>query len=560
MKLFKHIRADCVVVGSGAAGIRSAIECLENDVNTLLITKGVIGQSHSLLAEGGINAAIGQKDPTDNWEVHFKDTVRAGRFINNKKMAEILCKENPQRIYNLLSYGAGFETDVRGKPVQVSGPSGGQSKDRVVTVGDFIGFVLIRTLLSKALSMGLKVLDEAICIKLILDNDEVAGIIAYSLRDSRFTFVESPCVILASGGAGRLFSRTTNPADTTGEGYILGLEAGVELRDMEMIQFHPTALCFPPCIDGVLVTEAARGVGGRLYNAKGERFMEKYEPDRMELAPRDIVARAITQEVREGRGGQNGGVFLDLTHLNPDVVLPRLHNTAKILNLYQSLDIMKHQIEVAPAAHHIMGGLVPHNVETMETTVSGIFLAGEICWGCHGANRLGGNALAETQVFGSCAGRGAVVRCKELLKHRYKIPESKLKKEIQSIIDLFRASSTSKGSIYEIRKLLGEIMYKYVGIIRDAESLETADKKMEEIEKMFYCCEKTLSGYYSFAHIFECSKMITLAKLIIQSAMYRKESRGAHFRRDYPRESSELYNTSIVPQIPYKVERVGIKW
>lgn len=558
--MVEYIRADCVVVGGGAAGIRSTIECLENDVNPLLITKGVIGQSHSLMAEGGINAAIGQKDSTDNWEVHFKDTIQAGRFINNTKMVEILCKESPQRIYDLLYYGAGFEVDDSGKPIQVAGPGGGQSKERVVTVADFVGFTIVRALLSKALSLGLKVMDETIVVKLVLNDDrEVSGVIGYKLQDSKFVFIESSYVILACGGAGGLFSMTTNPAETTGEGYILGLEAGIELRDMEMIQFHPTALCFPPCVRGVLITEAARGIGGRLYNAKGERFMGKYDPDRMELGPRDVVARAIAQEIREGRGSSNGGVLLDLTHLDSDIVLNRLHNTATILKTFHGLDITKSPIEVAPATHHFMGGLVLSNLETMESSIHGIFLAGEICWGCHGANRLGGNALAETQVFGARAGQGAVIRYKELSGNSYKTPESRLEKEIDAINSLFQSPTTNGCSIYKVKKRITEMMSEYVVILRDADGLKTAYQQIELIEEEFCKCRKVTDYYYSFAHIFECSKMITLAKLIIQSAIYRKESRGAHWRKDYPHEATELYNTSIVPPPPYKVSKVYVE-
>lgn len=430
----------------------------------------------------------------------------------------------------------------------------------MITVGDFVGFVLIRALLSKSLSIGLKVLDETILVKLILDgNNETAGIIAYRLRDSKFVFIESPCIILASGGASSLFSRTTNPSETTGESYILGLEAGIELRDMEMIQFHPTALCFPSCVEGVLVTETARGIGGRLYNSNGERFMEKYDPERMELASRDIVARAIMQEIERGRGTPNGGVFLDLTRLDSNMVLSRLSDTAKISQTYLGIDITKHPIEVTPAAHHVMGGLVASNLETMESSIPGIFLAGEICCGCHGANRLGGNALAETQVFGKRAGIGAVLRCKELSGCKYKFSDSRFKKELESIKGILGPSSTKRCSIYEIRKSLGEIMYKYVGIIRSAEGLEKAYLYIESIESEFNRCRKSLNNYYSFLHIFECYKMITLAKLIIQSALHRKESRGAHFREDYPYEEAALYNTSIVLSPPCSVKKVSVE-
>ncbi|MCL0063788.1 FAD-binding protein [Dehalococcoidia bacterium] len=556
----QQLKTGCVIVGGGAAGLRASIECLKNNVDTLLVTKGIVGQSHSLIARGGINAAIGQKDPTDSWEIHLKDTIETGRFINNKKMVEILCKECPQRIYDLLTFGAGFEVDSSGKPIQVAGPSGGQSKDRVVTVGDFVGFVVVRALLSEALSLGLKVMDETVVVKLVTDNNgEACGVLGYNLRNAKFVFIDSPCVILACGGGGGLFSITTNPAETTGEEYILGLEAGIELRDMEMIQFHPTALCNPPYVKGVLITEAARGIGGRLYNAKGERFMEKYDAERMELAPRDIVARAIIQEIREGRGTPNGGILLDLTHLDPAFVLNRLHDTASMLKTLYGLDITKSPIEVTPATHHFMGGLVPINLETMESSAYGIFLAGEVCWGCHGANRLGGNALAETQVFGRRAGLGAVLRYKELHGYTSKVSDTELREELQSIKSLFRSSSMSERTIYGLRRDLRELMFNKAGIMRDAETLQTASKEIERIENEFRHCRKILDNYYSFAYIFEFSKMIVLAKLVIESALCREESRGAHFRKDYPYESSDFYNTSILPSLPYKVRRVYIE-
>lgn len=557
--MFEHVRADCIIVGGGAAGLRAAMECLENGLRTVLLTKSTLGQSHSLMAEGGVNAAIGQRDPTDNWKVHFDDTMRAGRFINNKQMVEILCRESPQRTYDLFSYSAGFDIDDDGKLVQVSGPSGGQSKDRVIAVGDFIGFVLQRALTYKALKLGLKVIDEAICVKIILDDDgETAGIIAFSLKHSTFLFVESSSIILACGGAGRLFSRTSNPIETTGEGYILALESGIELRDMEMIQFHPTALCAPPCAIGILVTEAARGIGGRLYNTNGERFMEHYDPKKLELAPRDVVARAIIQEVEEGRGTKNGGVLLDLTHLDPQIISNRLQNTARILKSYQGIDISTNPIEVSPAAHHFMGGLVPTNVETMEST-PGIFLAGEICWGSHGANRLGGNALAETQVFGARAGRGASLRYQELKGKRVKVSETKLKEEIKDLEELIKPAGNNSTSVYSIRKRLGDVMYKYVGIVRTLDGLQEAYRQVEMLESEFRKCGKKIDNYYSFAHIFECSKMIVLAKIVIQSALYRRESRGAHFRRDFPRESAEIFNTSVLPKTPYNVRKVYVK-
>ncbi len=559
LRVSRHLRTDCVIVGGGAAGLRAAIECLENGLKPILITKEVIGQAHTLMAEGGVNAAIGQRDPSDNWKVHFDDTMKAGRFINCRSMVEALCKEAPDRIYDVMSYGAGFKTDEKGKIIQTAGFAGGQTKERVVAVGDFIGFVFQRALLHKALQLGLEIMDETLCVQLIIDGDgQATGVLVYNLLKSELIIIWSPSIILACGGGGQLFSRTTNGAQTTGEGYVLGLEAGVELRDMEMVQFHPTALCGPSSAEGILVTEAARMIGGRLYNAKGERFMEHYDAERHELAPRDVITRAITQEIEEGRGTGNHGVFLDLTHIDKHIILNRLQNTTRIIRNYQGIDITKKPIEVAPAAHHFMGGLVPVNIETMET-IPGVFICGEIAWGSHGANRLGGNALAETQVFGVRAGRSAVLRARKIKVKKFNMPDAKLAKRLEYLDNLFKSQHLKNSkSFYLIRNELKTIMFQHVGVSRSKESLEYALDRIASLETEFNSCQKILDNYYSFANIFECSKMITLAKLIIKSALFRKESRGAHFRSDFPIESSYRFNTSMLLTNQLKVSKVDV--
>jgi fumarate reductase (CoM/CoB) subunit A len=554
----EQIKSDCLIVGCGAAGLRAAVECLENGLMPLLVTKRPIGQSNTIMAEGGVNAAIGQRDPSDNWKTHYDDTMKAGRFLNCRMMVETLCKEAPSRMYDLLAYGAGFEKDEKGMIVQ-AGRMGGQSKDRVIAVGDFIGFVFQRALLSRALQLGLEVLDEMICLKVILSDDgEAAGILAFDLRKSRFIMISSPNIILACGGGGRLFSRSTNGGGTTGEGYILGLEAGIELRDMEMIQFHPTTLCSPRSAQGIDITEAARMRGGRLYNARGERFMEHYDPDRLELAPRDVIALAITQEVKQGRGSRNGGVFLDLTYIDRRVLLQTLPNTVETVRTFQSVDATKRPIEVAPAAHYFMGGLVPSNMETMET-IPGLFICGEIAWGPHGANRLGGNSLADTQVFGARAGGAAVLRSRRTKGKKMRIGELRMAEELRLIGKIMETPTDhSRSSICHIRNELKKTMYERVGVVRDRRTLEDALDQIEFCEEEFRRCRKTLNNYYSFAEIFECSKMLILSRLIAQSALFRQESRGAHFRSDFPKESPELFNTSISPKMPCQIRKVDV--
>jgi succinate dehydrogenase/fumarate reductase flavoprotein subunit len=558
VNISQQIKCDCLIVGCGAAGLRAAIECLENGLIPLLVAKRPIGQSNTIMAEGGVNAAIGQRDPSDNWKVHYDDTMKAGRFINCRMMVETLCKEAPNRMYDLLAYGAGFEKDEKGMIVQ-AGRMGGQTKDRVIAVGDFTGFVIQRALLSRALRLGLKVLDEMICLKVILTDDgEAAGVFVFDLRNSRFIMISSPNIILACGGAGRLFSRSTNGAGTTGEGYVLGLEAGIELRDMEMIQFHPTTLCSPRSAQGIDITEAARMRGGRLYNARGERFMEHYDPERLELACRDAIALAIAQEVKQGRGSRNGGVFLDLTHIDTKVLLKTLPNTVETARTFQCVDVTKRPIEVAPAAHYFMGGLVPSNMETMET-IPGLFICGEIAWGPHGANRLGGNSLTDTQVFGARAGKAAALRSRRTKGKKIYVGESRIAEELRSIgIIMEIQSNHTRTPIHYIRNELEKTMYEHVGVIRDRSTLEDALVKIELLEEEFRRCRKTIDNYYSFSEIFECSKMLILSRLIVQSALFRKESRGAHFRSDFPKESTELFNTSIFPKMPYQIQKVDV--
>ena len=553
-------QANVAIVGCGAAGLRAAVECAERGLAPTLISKGVIGQSHSLMAEGGVNAALATKDPLDTWQQHLDDTLQAGRHINHREMAEILCKEVPARILDLADYGAGFERDSQGLLAQVSGPSGGQSRERVVATGDFIGFVIQRALLSQVLRLGARVIDETICVSLVLDDHgEAAGVLTVRLRNSSLLFVESRSVILACGGAGQLFGQTTNPYETTGEGYLVGFEAGIELRDLEMIQFHPTALVRPPAARGILVTEAARGIGGRLYNGQGERFMSRYDPDMLELAPRDVVTRAIISEVEAGRGTENGGVLLDLTHLDPELVTQRLQNTARIVRVRQGLDMTKEAIEVAPAAHHFMGGLVPRDLETMEAA-PGVFVAGEIAWGCHGANRLGGNALAETQVFGRRAGLGAHARHEQTAGRKIRASRARLADEYRRFREALGSDEAGQtGNLHEFRERLGRMMDEYVGVIRSEEGLREALRELQTLDDEFNRSSFLGDGLYMAAHVFELSKMINLAKMIAQSALHRQESRGAHFRRDFPQESTRRSNTSMPPDLPTGFEPVSVE-
>lgn len=556
LQYLKEYSTSCIVVGSGAAGLRAAVECLQNGIKTIIVTKTVLGQAHSLMAEGGINAAIRQKDKSDSWKIHYDDTLAGGRLINKTKMVEHLCREAPDRIMDLVAYGAGFELDKSGLPIQVKGPSGGQTKDRVIATGDFIGFTIQRALMHRALKLGVEILDETIILNILTgDDNEFEGIIAYSLREKKALHLRAPCLVLASGGAGRLFATTTNPLETTGECYVLGHDIGIELRDLEMFQFHPTTLCWPASARGVLVTEAARGIGGILLNSKHERFMERYD-ERLELAPRDVVSRSIIQEINEGRGTPNGGVFLDLTHVPLEEARKRLVNTAKIVKAFQGIDITKHPIEVRPAAHHFMGGLVAQNCDTMEC-LPGIFVAGEVAWGTHGANRLGGNALAETQVFGKRAGEGVIKRLDSLAAENSKNNMIKANAVWKDTIIQLRGKDKNMTSSHMIRRDLNSIMDRLVGVRRNQEDLLQASAMIEDLKSKLSYCGISDDNHFSLADKFECTKMVRLAGFIVQSALYRKESRGAHQREDFPTESRELYNTTIKPSDPETVGRIA---
>lgn len=543
------VEVDTVIVGGGGAALRAAIECLKAGQRTLLVMKSVAGQSHTLMAEGGINATTRNQDESDGWERHFNDTMESGRYINHRKMVEMLCRESPARCYDLFDFGADFRKDENGRLIQAHVSSGGQRGNRVISQGDFIGFIVQRALMAEALRLRIQILDETICIKCLLDEQgRVRGTLSYSLKECKFVAIQSASVILACGGGGRVFRVTTNPLESTGDGYLIGFDAGVELRDLEMIQFHPTALCGPSSAEGILVTEMCRALGGRLYNVHNERFMERYD-SRLELATRDIVARAIFSEIGAGRGTENGGVYLDLSAVKPVYLAYALENTARVVKTYQGIDIMKSRIEVRPAAHHFMGGLVAKNPETMEA-IDGLFVAGEVAWGTHGANRLGGNSLAETQVFGFRAGLGAV---SVSATGRYQFNEKLLRRELDGVAAIFRGDLTSAATVYSVRRGLRLAMDQLVGVIRTQQSLNAAEQQLVVLEAEFAGCRKMLDNYHSFAHILECANMLRLARLIVSAATFREESRGAHFRADFPEESSRVTNTSIHPNNPARV-------
>ncbi|NLD56973.1 MAG: fumarate reductase subunit A [Methanomicrobiales archaeon] len=511
---------DChvLVIGSGGAGVRAAIEASQYG-DVVLICKTIVGKGGcTTMAEGGFNAVMREQDTCG---LHFDDTMKGGAFLNDPELATILTKEAPLRMGDLVRWGAVFDFTDRDEIAQR--PFGGQRFPRTCYAGDRTGHEIMMTLVDRLRYLldekhgkGIAILQEYTVIELLKDGDRVIGALALDERGS-LVAITADATILATGGGTKVYDISTNSSSGTGDGYAIGYRAGAELIDMEMIQFHPTGAVYPYDARGRLITEAVRGEGGVLKNINGERFMQKYDPQRMELSTRDVVARAIATEILEGRGSPNGGVYLDVTHLSPEQIETRL---PVMLEQYLAfgVDIRTTPMEVAPTAHHIMGGL--RITPQCQTTLPGLFACGEVSGGVHGANRLGGNALAETQVFGKRAGAAAG---KEPVRKK-RVDTTQVKRQLDRL-ERFRNGTKSPA---RIRSMLQQAMWDGAGIFRNAEDLKRAlaaanvlaDKpvKAETPRNLAECC--TLEN------------MCLVASLICRSALIREESRGAHVRRD----------------------------
>lgn len=534
-EIYEH---DVLVIGSGGAGCRAAIEASRHNLSALIVSKGLSFKSGcTTLAEGGYNAAFATVDCADNPEAHFEDTLKGGAYLNDPKLARVLVEESPERLIELETFGALFDRQESGEINQR--PFGGQTFRRTCFQGDRTGHEMMMALKEEVIRREIETLDEIMITSLIMDEsgESVIGATGFSLQDSKFLTFKAKSVVMACGGAGWLYPVTSNPLQKTGDGYSLAYDAGADLLDMEQVQFHPTGMIHPESRKGVLVTEAVRGEGGKLINAKGERFMKNYDP-RGELATRDIVARAIYNEIRDGRGTQIGGAYLDVTHLPDEVIEEKLET---MLFQFQDVgvDIRKEPMEVAPTAHHFMGGIRIN--ENGETTVGNLFAAGEVTGGVHGANRLGGNALADTQVFGKLAGISAAKNALECeIKSNNDFAETE-KERISNFI--------KNGDIYpiEIKKELQEVMWKNVAIIRNEESLKAAIERITELKEMSknMRVSSIMSYNNDLLDALEITKMLDVAELVTRSALLREESRGAHYREDFP-ETKDEWKKSIV--------------
>ncbi len=525
-------KCDVLVIGSGGAGCRAAIEARKHELDVIIVSKGLSFKSGcTTLAEGGYNAALGYVDKEDSIEAHFDDTMKGGAYLNDPELVKILVEEAPERLKELENFGALFDRQESGKLNQR--PFGGQTYRRTCFQGDRTGHEMMTALKEEVTRLGIENVEEVVITSLITDesNGSVHGACGISIRTSNFIIFQSKSTILATGGAGWLYPVTSNAMQKTGDGYALAYNVGSDLLDMEQVQFHPTGMLYPESRKGVLITEAARGEGGRLINAKGERFMKKYDP-RGELATRDVVARAIYQEIIEGRGTPRGGVYLDVTHLSRKIIEDKLE-TMLLQFLDVDLDIREEPMEVAPTAHHFMGGTRIN--EHGETSIKNLFAAGEVTGGVHGANRLGGNALADTQVFGKRAGESAA---KSALNTKSTFNMEQAIAEQDRIRILFK-----DGDYYpfEIKKELEEVMWKHVAIIRNKKGLDTAIERINELRVMLSNLKVPDLGEFNkdLQDALEIENMLNIADLVAKSALIREESRGAHYRSDYPKTRDE---------------------
>lgn len=526
--------------------MRAAIEAFDKGVNVLLVCKSLLGKAHTVMAEGGIAASLGNIDPDDNWKVHFSDTVVEGQYINNWKMAEIFAKEAPERVLELERYGALFDRTPEGKIAQR--PFGAHSYRRLCNVGDRTGLELIRTLEDQVLKRNIPYVDETVISNIFVDKESgaIVGAMGIEIRSGELVLFKCKATILATGGCGRVYSVTSNSWESTGDGISLAYRVGAELMDMEMIQFHPTGMIYPAGVRGLLVTEAVRGEGGILTNVNGDRFMEKYDPKRLELSARDVVARSIYSEIMAGRGTANGAVYLDVTHRGADYIKKKLPSMYAQFLEFAKVDITKQKMEVAPTVHYQMGG-IRVDPETCQTSVKGLYAAGEVACGLHGANRLGGNSLSDILVFGRRAGIAASDFVKSV-QHGEPSMED-VQNEISRLLLPFRAASGENP--FALKERIAQTMWKYVGIVRNEEDL---NKGLEEILKI-KLDSKSIQAKgarafnQSWADSLAVWNMILDCEAIIRSALSRKESRGAHTRFDYPSKDDEKWMVNIVTKL-----------
>jgi succinate dehydrogenase / fumarate reductase, flavoprotein subunit len=525
---FETHEHDVLIIGAGGAGLRAAIEALGQGASVGVVCKSLLGKAHTVMAEGGIAAAMGNVDAADDWRTHFRDTMRGGKMLNNWRMAQIHAQEAPDRVRELEQWGALFDRTEKGQILQRA--FGGHTYKRLCHVGDRTGLEMIRTLQDRGVQMGFDVYMECTITRLLKDGDRVAGAFGYWREHGRFVVFKAKSVVMATGGIGKAWPVTSNSWEYTGDGMALAYDAGAELMDMEFVQFHPTGMVWPPGVQGILVTEAVRGEGGILRNKVGERFMERYDKQRMELSTRDVVARAIYTEVREGRGTEHGGAYLDISHKPAEYVKRKLPSMYHQFLELADVDITKGPMEVGPTCHYMMGG-IRVDAETAQSSLPGLFAAGEAAAGLHGANRLGGNSLSDLLVFGRRAGLAAA-------KHASNTPASVTDSAQidQAERDALAPFQQKEGeSPYAIHRDLQDSMQKLVGIFRNKEDLERSLGEIDQAKKRLGRVSVEGSRLYNPGwHLaLDLKSMLTVSEAVALSALAREESRGAHSRIDF---------------------------
>lgn len=565
---------DVLVIGAGGAGLRAAIEASARGARVGVVTKSLLGKAHTVMAEGGIAAALSNVDERDNWKVHFADTMRGGQYVNNWRMAELHAKEAPDRVRELEAWGALFDRTKDGRILQRN--FGGHRYPRLAHVGDRTGLEMIRTLQDHGIHLGMEVHMETTIVKLLKDDGQIAGAFGYDRERGRFLLFHAKAVVLATGGIGRAYKITSNSWEYTGDGHSLAYDAGASLMDMEFVQFHPTGMIWPPSVCGILVTEGVRGEGGVLKNKEGQRFMfndipENYraqtadneeegwrytQGDRNarrppELLTRDHVARCIMQEVREGRGSEHGGVFLDIAWIKNRLPNSAEHIKRKLPSMYHQfkqladIDITEEAMEVGPTTHYMMGGVLV-DPDTQMSDAPGLFAAGECAAGLHGANRLGGNSLSDLLVFGKRAGEYAArFACENGVPTPLRLDSEQIKGMSQNALAPFERSGESP---YQVQADLQNLMQKLVGIVRREEEMQTALHSIAELKKRANAVAVTGNREYNVGWhtALDLQSLLTVSEMITRAAIERKESRGAHFRDDYPQKNEREWRCNIV--------------
>jgi succinate dehydrogenase / fumarate reductase, flavoprotein subunit len=531
---FETHEHDVLVIGAGGAGLRAAIEALAQGVSVGVVSKSLLGKAHTVMAEGGIAAAMCNVDSADGWKPHFRDTMRGGKMLNNWRMAQLHAQEAPERVTELEQWGAIFDRTAEGNILQRA--FGGHTYKRLCHVGDRTGLEMIRTLQDRGVQQGFDVYMECTIVRLLTDSERCVGAIGYWREQGRFVVFKAKSVVIATGGIGKAWPITSNSWEYTGDGMALAYEAGAELMDLEFVQFHPTGMVWPPGVQGILVTEAVRGEGGILRNSKGERFMEKYDPKRMELSTRDVVARSIYTEVKEGRGTEHGGAYLDISHKPAEYVKKKLPSMYHQFKELADVDITAGPMEVGPTCHYVMGG-IRVEAETAQSTLAGLFAAGEAAAGLHGANRLGGNSLSDLLVFGRRAGLAAAKHAKETAAAN--VDPAQIDAAEQYALEPFQRPKGE--SPYAVHRDLQTTMQSLVGIFRTREDVQKALVELGKLNARW--AQTSVEGSRMFNpgwHLaLDLKSMLTISEAVAKSALVREESRGAHSRIDFPEPSAE---------------------